>query len=178
MTDPGTQDDDTTIDPQDDDTTAPPDDLKDAGKNALDRMKARVKTANAAAARAKAEADQIRAAAANVDPEAIEKRVRAQMASEFAGERALDKLEVKAATMSVDPEVARALLASRVNEFVKDGKVDTAAIEAALTKLVEDKPYLAARAKRFAGSADNGARGATPAPSDMNALIRRSAGIS
>lgn len=175
MTDPG----EGTTDPAgtDDTDETPPPQLGDPGKQALERMKARVKEANNRAKEAQELADQLRAQASAVDPETIEKQVRAKVAGEYLAASALDKLEVQAATMGVDPDVARAMLASRSGEFLDNGTVNPAAIKEALEKLVEEKPYLAARAgKRFNGSADGGARPATGAPEDMNTLIRRKAG--
>lgn len=73
-------------------------------------------------------------------------------------DRALDRIEARARQFA-DPEDARMLLGSRVEEFVKDGKVDTDAIDKALSDLLEKKPHLAAAtAKRFQGGADGGAR--------------------
>lgn len=172
MTDPGIQNDDTETEEE----KAPPE-LGDPGKKALDSMKARLKEARGREAEAKAEIERLMKSA--VDPDAIEQRVRAQVGAELATERALDRIETKAGKLFEDPDVARALLANRVGEFLKDGKVDEPTIMKALEKLLEDKPYLAARAgRRFAGSADSGARPATGAPEDMNAIIRRAAGIS
>lgn len=174
MTDPGEGTTDLTTDSEGD---APPPELGDPGKKALDAMKAKLKAANARAAEATAERDRLTAAAEAIDATAIEKRIRAQVAGERATERAVDRIEVHAATMSVDPDVARAMLAAKVGDFIEDGKVSDQAIKDALAALVEEKPYLAARAgKRFNGSADNGARAASAPPADMNALLRQKAG--
>ncbi len=172
MTDPGAQ---TDPNDQNDDVQAPPE-LGDPGKKALDSMKARLRAARENEAAARAEIERLQKEA--VDPDAIERRVREQIASEQVNERALDKIEAKAGKLFEDPDVARALLANRVGEFLKDGKVNEPAIVTALAKLLEEKPYLAARGKRFAGSADGGARAATAAPEGMDAIIRRSAGYS
>lgn len=172
MTDPGIQNDDTSTEEE----KAPPE-LGDPGKRALDSMKTRLREAKAREAEAKAEIERLTKSA--VDPEAIEQRVRAQMAGELAAERALDRIETKAGKLFEDPDVARTLLAGRVDEFLKDGKVNEPAIAKALEELLESKPYLAARAgRRFAGSADGGARAATAPPEGMDAIIRRAAGIS
>lgn len=137
--------------------------LGDPGKKALDAMKAKWQRERE---QRKALADELAALKApkagttdQPDPEEIRKQARAEAAAEVLRDRALDKVETKAARLFADPEDARALLASRVDEFVDDGKVDIDAINEALTDLLKKKPHLAATAgKRFAGSADGGAR--------------------
>lgn len=139
------------------------DQLGDAGKKALDAMK--VKWQKERDAR-KALADQIAGLTADKgkkddqpDPDEIRKQARAEATAEVLKDRALDKVETKAAKLFADPEDARALLASKVDDFIDDGKVDVEAIEEALEELLKRKPHLAAKAdKRFAGSADGGAR--------------------
>lgn len=147
-----------------DDTGEPDgaDQLGDAGKKALDAMKAKWQK----------ERDERKALAARIaeleapkdktdqpDPEKIRQQAKAEAAAEVLKDRVLDKVETKAAKLFADPEDARALLASRVDEFVDDGKVDTEAIEEALADLLKKKPHLAAAtAKRFQGGADGGAR--------------------
>lgn len=160
----------------DDDTAAPPPELGDPGKQALDRMKAKVREATVARRTAEAEIERLTAAASAIDPEKIEARVRAELVAEGVKTRAVDRIEVHAAKMSVDPDVARAMLATKADSFIADGQVDDKAIAEALEALVKEKPYLAARAGRFTGSADGGARAATAAPDDMNSIIRKAAG--
>lgn len=92
------------------------------------------------------------------DLEAIRTQARAEAAASVLRDRTLDRIETKAAKLFADPEDARALLASRIDEFVDDGKVDTDAIEDALADLLKKKPHLSATAKRFQGGADGGAR--------------------
>jgi len=90
----------------------------------------------------KAEADKLpeleRAKAAAKDEGAAEVR------AELTRERVLDKIEVAAAGRFTDPEDAQLHLGKRVDEFIKDGKPDGEAIKAAVDKLLEDKPHLAA----------------------------------
>jgi hypothetical protein len=137
------------------------DKLGDAGKQALDRMKARVREERTAR---KALEAQLAAARKPVnddapDPAEVRKAAQAEARAEVLSERALDKVEAKAAKLFADPEDARALLAGRVDEFVDNGKVDVEAIEEALTELLSKKPHLAAATvKRFQGGADGGAR--------------------
>jgi hypothetical protein len=93
------------------------------------------------------------------DEKALRDQLRAELAREGVREKALDRLEAKAAKLFADPEDARALLAARVEDFVDDGKVDVDAINEALTDLLSKKPHLAAaKAARFQGGADGGAR--------------------
>jgi hypothetical protein len=140
------------------------DQLGDAGKKALDAMKAKWQRERDAR---KALADQVAKLTASKDekkddqpdPDEIRKQAKAEAAAEVLKDRALDKVETKAAKKFADPEDARALLASKVDDFIDDGKVDVDAIEEALADLLKKKPHLAATAeKRFAGSADGGAR--------------------
>jgi len=162
--------DDSTNEPDEDVVTDPDDDqggpegdadkLGDAGKKALDSMKSKWQKARdeAKALRAQLEAasktdDQTE------DPAEIRKQAQAEARAEVLRDRALDKVETKAAKLFADPEDARALLAGRVDEFVDDGKVDVDAITEALADLLKKKPHLAAAtAKRFQGGADGGAR--------------------
>lgn len=105
------------------------------------------------------------------DVEAIRKQARDEATVEATAsvlkERALDKLEAKAARLFTNPEDARAFLAGQVDTFIDDGKVDVDAISTALTTLLTERPYLAAAqsdGKRFNGTADGGARnGSQPA---------------
>lgn len=143
----------------DDDAGA--DQLGDAGKKALDAMKAKWRSERDAR---KALADELAKLKApkdadQPDPEQIRKQAREEAAAEMLRDRALDKVEAKAAKLFADPEDARALLASQVDDFIDGGSIDTDAIQDALNELLEKKPHLAATAgKRFAGSADGGAR--------------------
>lgn len=137
------------------------DKLGDAGKQALDRMKVRLreeKTARKAleaqlAAKTPAKDDDA------PDPAEIRKAAQAEARAEVLIERALDKVEARAAKLFADPEDARALLAGHVDDFIDDGKVDVDAVDEALKELLSKKPHLAAAtAKRFQGGADGGAR--------------------
>jgi hypothetical protein len=155
--DPPEIDDDPKIDPPDD----KPDDLGPAGQQAIDRMKVLVKEAKA---RARAAEDALKAASAPkpADPpdmDAIRKQAREEADLASLNERALDKLEVRAAKLFADPDDARAMLAARAAEFVDGGKIDTDAIDDALKDLLKRKPHLGAKPEqRFTGSADGGAR--------------------
>jgi hypothetical protein len=135
--------------------------LGDAGKKALDAMKAKWqaerdkrKAADAELAKLKLPKD-----GDQPDPKEIAEQARADARAEVLRERALDKIETKAAKLFADPEDARALLAGQVEDFLDGDKVDIDAIEDALKDLLTKKPHLgAATAKRFQGGADGGAR--------------------
>lgn len=160
--DPAVEPDDVDTDPVDDQgdgQDGDADKLGDAGKKALDSMKlkwqkerdARKALEAKLAAGAKDDDQQ--------DPAELRKQAQAEARAEVLAERALDKVEAKAAKLFADPEDARALLAGRVDEFVDDGQVDVDAINEALADLLKKKPHLAAaRAARFQGGADGGAR--------------------
>lgn len=145
------------------------DELGDAGKRALDAMKAKWQ----------AERDRRKVAEAklatpddakkdDVDPVKLREQARAEARAEVLRERALDKIEAKASKLFADPEDARALLAGQVEDFCDDGKLDMDAIEDALESLLKKKPHLAATAApRFNGSADGGARKGSGKPSQL-----------
>jgi hypothetical protein len=137
------------------------DKLGDAGKQALDRMKARLRDEKAARKALQAQLDAKPPAKDDDAPDQAElrKQAQAEARAEVLVERALDKVEARAAKLFADPEDARALLARQVDDFIDDGKVDVDAVDEALKELLEKKPHLAAAtAKRFQGGADGGAR--------------------
>lgn len=137
--------------------------LGDAGKKALDAMKAKWKAAEtranerdqaAAALQAKLDGKEAEHVATQVAREA-EQAVLAK-----ANDR-IRKSEVKAAAKGVlaDPQDAYKFLDLDSFEVDDDGNVDEDAIASALADLVKDKPYLAAQGgRKFQGSADGGAR--------------------
>lgn len=153
--------------------------LGDAGKKALDAMKAERKAARDAAAAEKARADALQAKLDGKEAEhqaEQEKRETEKAALAKANQRIL-RSEIKAAAKGVlaDPADAYKFLDLDSFEVGEDGEVDDAAITAALTELVSTKPYLAAQGGRFQGSADGGARNdATKAAqltrSDLNGM--------
>ena len=136
--------------------------LGDAGKKALDAMKAE---RNAAKAEAKAVADELAALKAAAEGKQVEfeaeKKAREVEAGALAkaNERIL-KAEVRAAAAAklADPADALRFLDLSVFEVGTDGDVDGAAVAAAIDDLIKNKPYLAAQGKRFEGGADGGAR--------------------
>lgn len=158
----------------DDGGDPPPADLGAAGQAAIDRMKAKVKDATAAKKAAEAKAAELQAQLdkagkgedgkpAEPDLTEIRKQAKAEAEAGMLRERALDKVEVAAAKTFANPAIARALLSSKVDEFVDGSKVDTDAIGDALADLLKAEPYLAAtNGKRFQGTGDNGPRGREP----------------
>lgn len=164
MTDPGKDIDPPETDPADPpeiDPDDPPEGLGDAGKQALDRMKTQVKEAKARARAAEEELKTLRTPKPDDKPDAdaIRKAAREEALAETLNERALDRVEIRAAMLHVDPEIARAMLLNRAAEFVDGGKIDTEAINEALEDLLKRKPHLGAKPEsRFQGSADGGAR--------------------
>lgn len=161
----------------DDDATEGAEALGDAGKKALDAMKTKWRAERDKAKAAETELAKLRtdrpkpAEGEAVDPEKVREQARAEVRAETLRERALDKVEAKAAKLFADPEDAVALLGRRVDDFIDDGKVDVEAIAEALDDLLKKKPHLAAaqsgNGRRFAGSADGGTRNGSSRPAQV-----------
>jgi len=149
--------------------------LGDAGKRALDKMKADLRAEKARRKAAENEAAALKASKAEggddskTDLDAVRAEALKQARAETLRDRALDRLEARAARKFNDSADARAHLASHVEEFIDGDKVDSAAIDEALTELLEAKPYLAAGGAkpRFEGTADNGARRGASGPKQL-----------
>ena len=146
-------------------------DLRDEGKKALDAMKAKWRTERDA--RKAAEAKLVTPPAAEKDDagkpdlEALRTQAREEAKAESLKERALDRIEAKAAKLFNDPEDARAYLARSVDDFIDGQSIDNEAILEALTDLLSKKPYLGVtqgEEKRFKGSGDQGAKGTAGKP--------------
>ena len=178
--------------------------LGDAGKKALDAMKAELK-------QAKDELANLRAA--NGDKRGVE-RIRQQLRDEVQDQvRELEAFKAKAegreaehaatlAAQAVKDEAlsaanqrilkaeVRAQAAAKLNdpkdallyldlsgfEVGEDGEVDGDAVATAIDKLITDKPYLAAQGTRFKGEADGGARKEPPADLDGQIAAATAAG--
>ncbi|MYR62412.1 hypothetical protein GTY54_41505 [Streptomyces sp. SID625] len=152
------------------------DQLGDAGKKALDAMKGKVRTERERRKAVEAELAQMKAAQGkkpegdggdSPDLEKIRADARAEAKAEGLRERALDRLEAKAARKFANPELARKLLADQVDEFVDGDRIDTEAIADALDDLLTREPYLgseqaAQAARRFKDGGDGGPRGKAP----------------
>lgn len=154
--------DDVDTDPADDDQgdADGADQLGDAGKKALDSMKSKWQKERDARKALEAKlAEGTKNDDQTQDPAEIRKQAQTEARAEVLKDRALDKVETKAAKLFADPEDARALLAGRVDDFLDDGQVDVDAINEALADLLKKKPHLAAaKPARFQGGADGGAR--------------------
>jgi hypothetical protein len=153
-------------DPGDGDATPPPE-LGDPGKQALERMKSRVKDETTRRKAAEAEIAELKskmpAPEDTPSPEQVRAELRRQMQIEMAKERALDRVEVLAAKNFADPADARVFLASQVDDFVDDATIDSDAIAEALADLLKARPYLAAGTpRRWTATGDGGARGGKP----------------
>ena len=154
--------------------------LGDAGKKALDAMKAERNEAKAAAKQA---ADDLAALRAQVEGREAEhkatldaQRVKDEALS-AANQRIL-KAEVRAQAASKlnDPKDALLYLDLSGFEVGEDGEVDGDAIASAIGALITDKPYLAAQGTRFKGEADGGARKEPPADLDGQIAAATAAG--
>ncbi|MFF9123167.1 hypothetical protein ACF09J_07695 [Streptomyces sp. NPDC014889] len=181
----GDSDDDQDDDGQGDDAGGDDDDgqdpegadqLGDAGKKALASMKGKVRSERERRKAAEAELATFKAAQGKKpegdggdgpDLDKIREDARAEARAEGLRERALDRLEAKAAKKFANPELARKLLADKVEDFVDGGSIDTEAINEALEDLLDSDPYLgseqaAMAKKRFKDGGDGGARGKAP----------------
>jgi len=148
--------------------------LGDAGKRALDKMKADLRAEKARRKAAETEAAALKASKtegddSKTDLDAVRTEALKQARAETLRERALDRLEARAGRKFNDSADARAHLASRVEDFIDGEQIDAAAIDEALTELLEAKPYLAAAGAkpRFEGTADNGARKGASGPKQL-----------
>lgn len=147
--------------------------LGDAGKRALDKMKADLKAEKArrkaaesdlAAARASTQQD-AEADAERPDLDKLRAQALEQARAETLRDRALDRLEARAAKRFKDSADARAHLGGRIDEFIDGGQIDNTAIDEALDELLASKSYLAATAtNRFVGTGDGGARKGSAGP--------------
>lgn len=136
--------------------------LGDAGKKALDAMKAKWKEADRLA---KDNATALAALQAKVEGKEVEHQqaLEAQRVKDEALSAANTRIlnaEVRAAAAGKlnDPSDALAYIDLSSFEVGDDGSVDSDAIGSAISDLISKKPYLAAQGSRFQGSADGGAR--------------------
>jgi hypothetical protein len=178
--DPDPADDEPQDDPADDDPDEPADDdpdgaddLGDKGKQALDRMKAKLKAERDKRKAAEAERDQLKAGQGKdgQDPERI--RSEAEQAATAKANARIVRSEVRAAAAGklADPRDALRFLDLEQFEVDEDGQVDEDEVADAIDQLVKDKPYLAAGAgkpqPRFQGTGDGGARKGTGGPKQL-----------
>ena len=157
--------DDTDDEPTDDEVEGA-DDLGDAGKKALDAMKAkwRAERDRRKAAEAKLEGDKDAPDAAEILAKATQRILRSVIKAAAAGKLA-------------DPADAYKFLNLDEFEVDDDGNVDEDEIADAIDELIQNKPYLAAQGgRRFKGSADGGTRkGSGPSQLTQSDLDRMTA---
>lgn len=137
----------------DDDSADGEEDLGDAGKQALQRMKDKWRDERRLRREAEARAEKKTDDGDAVDPKITE-------ALQKANDR-IRRSEVKAAAAGklADPSDAYKFLDLASFEVDDDGNVDEEEIAEAIDDLIKEKPYLAAQGgRRFKGSADGGTR--------------------
>jgi hypothetical protein len=147
-------------------TDAGSDALGAAGKKALDAMKAERNAATQKAKKALAELDQMKAELALKDKPAEEQaleaaRAQARTEATQAANSRIVKSELKLAAKGVLADPADALAFIDVSSFDvnDDGEVDVDALNDAITKLIQQKPHLAAgKPNQFQGGGDGGAK--------------------
>lgn len=145
--------------------------LGDAGKKALDAMKAKWREADRTA---KENAAALAALQARVDGNEAEhqKSLEAQRVKDealaAANQRILSaELRAAAAGKLNDPADALAYIDLSSFEVGDDGAVDADLIASTIHDLITRKPYLAAQGSRFQGSADGGARNDANLPAQL-----------
>lgn len=137
--------------------------LGDAGKKALDAMKAERNADREARKALEAEFAAFKAKAEGKEAEYAAEQSAQKIKDEAlaaANDRIL-KAEIRAAAASklADPADALRFIDMSAFEVGADGEVDASAISSAIEDLISTKPYLAAQGgKKFQGSADGGAR--------------------
>jgi len=141
--------------------------LGDAGKKALDAMKAEKKEAIAQAREARSALEKLQAELALKDKPAEEQAIEAAKAEaraeamSKANERILrSELRAAATGKLADPTDAALYIDLKSFEVGDEGDVDSDALNEAINDLITRKPHLAAVQKaRFDGDADQGTRG-------------------
>jgi hypothetical protein len=154
-------------------TDAGTDALGDAGKKALDSMKARWKTERDARRKLEEKMEALKAPAASGTTDQADaaeiKRQATRDANAKANARIL-KSEIKAAAAGklADPSDALAYLDPKSFEVDDNGDVDAEELADAIDDLLTRKPYLAAKAvSRFQGTGDGGAARKASGPSQL-----------
>ncbi len=147
--------------------------LGDAGKQALDRMKAERNEARQRAKALEAEVEKIRKSSMTEAEKAVaeaEARGRTAATQEFGQELARERFDALAGRRNPDFDTAQALEYVDLAKFLgEDGRPDAKAIKAAVERLVPAPPS-------GPPSFDGGARTAAPAAESMTGLIRKAAG--
>lgn len=163
--DTGTEDDADEGDPEGADK------LGDAGKRALDSMKARLRDEKAKRRTAEAERDTLRTGAKkDGEPTADEIRAEARKEATDKANARIIRSEIRAAAAGklADPKDALVYLDLSKFEVDEDGEIDSEDIVEAIDDLIKNKPYLAAAtAKRFQGTGDGGAARKSGTPKQL-----------
>lgn len=175
--DDATQTDDTSTETQTQDTETTDTGLGDAGKKALDAMKAERNAAKAEARQKAAELEQLRAELALKDKPAEEQALEAAKAearaeATTAANARILKADLRAAATGKLADPADAALFIDLTQFTvsDDGETDSDALTDAIADLLERKPHLAAaKQTRFDGAADQGAKGKDAKPGQISA---------
>lgn len=149
--------------------------LGDAGKKALDAMKAERKSAMDKARALQKELDQIKADLALKDKPAEEQEIekaRAEARTEAvsAANKRILRSELKALATGKLADPSDAALYINLDDFTvtDDGDVDSDALNQAITDLLALKPHLSAQKQtRFDGDADQGAKGKESGPPQL-----------
>ncbi|WP_324165369.1 hypothetical protein [Amycolatopsis sp.] len=155
------------------------DKLGDAGKKALDAMKAKRNEYRDQLRAAKAELEQLRNGAKKDDePTADEIRQQAEREAATKANTRIVRSEIRAAAAGklADPKDALSFLDVSKFEVDEDGEVDADEIAEAIDELLKNKPYLgvAQGKQRFQGGADAGAKPAKPArPNSLHDAVTR-----
>ena len=141
-------------------------DLGDKGKQALERMKTRLK-----AERDRRVAAEKKLADTAGDDEATKAKHEAETQALAKANGRILRSEIKAAAKGVLADPADAFKFIDLDQFEvdDDGNVDEDEVAAAIADLIKTKPYLAAaqgRQSRFTGTADQGARNAAQTSND------------
>lgn len=145
--------------------------LGDAGKKALDAMKAERNSARSEVSELRKQFEALQAQVAGKEKEHAA-AVEAQRVKDEALASANDRIRraeirAQAAAKLADPTDALKFLDLDSIEVGEDGEVDAAAVAAAIDQLISDKPYLAAQGRKFQGNADAGARNDATGPSQL-----------
>jgi hypothetical protein len=160
-------------DDQDQDEDEGVDKLGDAGKQALDRMKAKLRDERGKRRAAESERDQLKAKSADDKPDPDQIRAEADKAATAKANKRIVRSEVRAAATGKLAKPADALVFLDLDQFEVDGdgQVDEDEVAEAIESLLADRPYLAlaapAKQSRFQGTGDGGARKGTGGPKQL-----------
>lgn len=164
--------------PADEDADSDPegaDQLKDAGKQALQRMKDRLKAERAKRVQAEKDLAAARAPKGD-DADADSIRTQAETAATQRANARIVRADVRAAAAGrlSDPSDALRYIDLEQFDVDDDGATDEDAIREAVDDLLEHRPYLAAQGQRRHGDGGNGPRGTSrPKPQLTREELKR-----